>query len=137
MLLFLINKSLKPRKNNTLVLILHILTQKLHWKPAGINKDSNLIVEHGAHYTQRCILQWKFGDKLILTLYSFWSQNQIMIILHDFDDIQLNFKDLRDMIFRSHACLLHINDSFENMSFYILRFLIAANISVSLHVYHD
>ena len=47
MLLFLINKSLKPRKNNTLVLILHILTQKLHWKPAGINKDSNLIVEHG------------------------------------------------------------------------------------------
>ena len=46
MLLFLINKSLKPRKNNTLVLILHILTQKLHWKPAGINKDLNLIVEH-------------------------------------------------------------------------------------------
>ena len=90
-----------------------------------------------AHHTQRCILQWKFGDKLILTLYSFWSKNQIMIILHDFADIQFNFKDLRDMIFRSHACLLHINDSFENMSFYILRFLIAANISVSLHVYHD
>ena len=46
MLLFLINKLLKTRKNNTLVLILHVLTQKLHLKPARINKDSNLIVEH-------------------------------------------------------------------------------------------
>ena len=51
MLLFLINKSLKPRKNNTLVLILHILTQKLHWKPAGINKDSNFIVKHSGRQT--------------------------------------------------------------------------------------
>ena len=79
---------------------------------------SKITVCTAHHYTQRCILQWKFGDKLIPTLYSFWSQDQIMIILHDFDDIQLNFKDLRDMIFKSHACLLHINDSFKNMSFY-------------------
>jgi len=40
-LYFLINQSLKSRKKCTLILFLHILTQKLHWKSAGINKDSN------------------------------------------------------------------------------------------------
>ena len=43
---YLGNKSWKSRKNNTLMLILHILTQKLHWKCAGINKHSYSILEH-------------------------------------------------------------------------------------------
>ena len=43
---FLINQSLKSRKKCTLILFLHILTQKLHWNSAGINKDSNSTVAH-------------------------------------------------------------------------------------------
>ena len=36
---------MKSRKNCTLILFLHISTQKLHWNPAGIYKDSNLIIK--------------------------------------------------------------------------------------------
>ena len=39
-------QSLKPRKNGTIVLILHIPTQKLHWKTAGIKRLSNSVIEH-------------------------------------------------------------------------------------------
>ena len=41
---------LKPKDTRytklALVLHLHVLTQKLHWKSAGINKDSNSTVAH-------------------------------------------------------------------------------------------
>ena len=54
---FLINKSLKSRKKCTLILFLHILTQKLHWKSAGINKESNSTVDHcGSPFTVKALV---------------------------------------------------------------------------------
>ena len=40
---------MKSRKNCTLILFLLIGTQKLHWKSAGINKESNSTVDHCVH----------------------------------------------------------------------------------------
>jgi hypothetical protein len=42
------------KKKCTLILFLHILTQKLHWKSAGINKDSNSTLDPWV------VVYWKF-----------------------------------------------------------------------------
>ena len=64
---YLENKSWKSRKNNTLMLILDILTQKLHWKSAGINKHSYSILEHCDEHTKISMLK---GVYLIKSWYN-------------------------------------------------------------------